>query len=239
MSDCWICGAQADSGEHMIKKTDLQRAVSGAVNQKSPIYHRVSGIKKRPIGSLKAEALKFEKSICATCNGSLTQPHDYSWNILSSYLAENVIEVGKEIDLTNVFEGDIEENVLNVHLFFCKIFGCAVLDAKLELDLSNLANSIRTQSCCSDLYIKIRRSNNGKSSSYCALSDLQVFTLEGGSMKYVHLFYTVGNYSVDIVYSTDIAGLDLTDYFKPNGAIAKVVIGSVEYNQEYSAQTTS
>ncbi len=235
MSDCWICGAHADSGEHMIKKTDLQRAVSGTVNQKTPIYHRVSGIKKRPIGSLKAEALKFEKSICATCNGALTQPHDYSWDILSSFLAGNVVEVGEEIDLTTVYGEKIEEHVLNVHLFFCKIFGCAVQDAQLKLDLSNLANSILTQSYCPDLYIKIRRSDNGKSTSYCALSDIQVFTLKDGTMKYAHLFYTVGNYSVDIVYSTDTTELDLTDYFKPNGAISKLTMGAVEYNQEYSA----
>ncbi|EMK3395968.1 hypothetical protein V8065_004626 [Vibrio parahaemolyticus] len=223
----------------MIKKTDLQRAVSGAVNQKTPIYHRVSGTQKRPIGSLKAEALKFEKSICATCNGALTQPHDYSWDIFSSYLAGNVVEVGKEIDLTKVYGEKIEEHMLNVHLFFCKIFGCAAQDAQLKLDLSNLANSIITQSCCPDLYIKIRRSDNGKSSSYCALSDIQVFTIKDGTMKYAHLFYTVGNYSVDIVYSTDTTELDLTDYFKPKGAISKVMMGSVEYNQEYSTQTTS
>ena len=233
MPDCWICGAQADSGEHRIKKTDLQRVVSGTVNQQSPIYHRANGIKKRPIGSLKAEALKFDKSICANCNGSLTQPYDYSWDVLADYLSKNKIEVGQKLDLSRVFSENIEGNILNVYLFFCKIFGCVVVDSSFDLDLSKLAESLTTKKVCPDLYIKIRRSNNGKSGSYCALSDLEVCTLKDRSVKYSHIFYTVGEYSVDVLYSQDITDLDLTDYFKPNSSISKLTVGKAEYIQEY------
>jgi hypothetical protein len=233
MANCWICNAQANSGEHIIKKSDLKLSMSGEINQKSPIHHRLNGEKKRPIGSLKAEALKFNKSICTNCNGSLSQPYDYSWAILSRYLHTVSFETGEELELSKVFDSDISSNLNNVHLFFAKIFGCSVVESDFRLDLDILAQNIKTNTCCPHLYLKMRNSDNGKTDSYCALSDIEVFRDESGKFKYAHIYYTVGKSTMDIIYSDNIVDLNLTEYFQPSNTLRKIIIGNAEYRQGY------
>lgn len=239
MPQCWICNAQADSGEHKIKKSDLKRTMSGTVNPTSPIYHRVSGEKKRPIGSLKAEALKFDKNLCGACNSSLSQPHDYAWDVLASYLHEVSFETGTEIELSKVFKSETNFNLINVHLFFAKIFGCAIAETGFDLNLKILAKSIMENTSCPYLYLKIRNSDNGKTDSYCALSDIEVSRGKSGDLQYVHIYYIVGRYSIDIVYSENAADLDLTNYFQPSNTLTKIRLGSIEYKQGYQADSTS
>lgn len=236
MTKCWICNAQANSGEHRIKKSDLKLSMSGQPSQSSPIYHRSNGEKKRPIGSLKAEALKFNKSICANCNGSLSQPYDYSWDTLSSYLSTASFNTGDELELNKVFGSDIDANSINVHLFFAKIFGCSVIESDLNLDLDMLAKCIKESDSCPHLYLKIRKSENGKTGSYCALSDIQVSRDRNGKFQYAHIYYTVGKYTVDIVYSDNIVELDLVGYFQPNNTLQKIIIGGAEYKQGYQPE---
>lgn len=79
--------------------------MSSAINQNPPIHHRSNGKKKRPIGSLEAKVLKFNKSICAHCNGSLSQPYDYSWDILSGYLHAVSFETGEARHKKTPIEG--------------------------------------------------------------------------------------------------------------------------------------
>ncbi|ARD22788.1 hypothetical protein [Shewanella japonica] len=239
MTKCWICNAQANSGEHRIKKSDLKLSMSGKPSQTSPIYHRSNGENKRPIGSLKAEALKFNKSICANCNGSLSQPYDYSWDILSTYLSTASFNTGEELELNKVFGNDSDANLINVHLFFAKIFGCAVSESGFSLDLEILAECIKTNMYCPHLYLKIRNSENGKTDSYCALSDIQVSRDESGKLQYAHIYYTVGKYTVDIVYSDNIVDLDLVEFFQPNNTSQKIIIGGAEYTQGYQPEYTS
>lgn len=239
MAQCWICNVQANSGEHIVKKSDLKLSMSGKINQNSPIFHRSNGEKKRPIGSLNAEALKFNKSICVNCNGSLSQPYDYSWSILSCYLYGTSFETGEELELSKVFDSDSDSNLTNVHLFFAKIFGCSVVESGLSLDLEMLAQSIKTNTYCPHLYLKIRNSENGKTDSYCTLSDIQVSSDESGKFQYAHIYYTVGKYTVDIVYSDNTVDLDLVEFFQPSNTLRKVIIGGAEYTQGYQPELTS
>jgi hypothetical protein len=233
MTLCWICNAQANSGEHRIKKSDLKLSMSGQPSQSSPIFHRSNGEKKRPIGSLKAEALKFNKSICVNCNGSLSQPYDYSWDTLSTYLSTVSFNTGEELELSQVFGSDTDANLINVHLFFAKIFGCSVVESGLSLDLDMLGECIKTNMYCPHLYLKIRNSENGKTDSYCALSDIQVSRDESGKFRYAHIYYTVGKYTIDIVYSDNTEDLDLVEFFQPNSTLQKITIGAAEYKQGY------
>src|SRR5437899_2464458 len=73
---CWICGVNdANSGEHMIKKSDL-RDVLGNPTQARPFYFYKFDLKARAVGSLKADILKSAAPMCAHCNNTRTQPHD-------------------------------------------------------------------------------------------------------------------------------------------------------------------
>ncbi len=239
MAQCWICDSHANSGEHRIKKSDLKGAMNSEIDQDTPIYHRTNGVKKRPIGSLKAEALKFDKNICSTCNGSLSQQHDYAWEIFSKNLRDRSFATGEEIELNSIFSNDIKSNLINVHLFFVKILGCAAVESGLNLDLMSLANSIITNNICPNVFIKVRNSDNGKTGRYCATSDIEVSRDTSNNILYAHMYYTVGKYTVDIVYSEVPSELDLIDYFQPHDDLTKIIMGNVEYQQGYQSNSTS
>jgi len=114
-SKCWICGDdEPNSREHKIKKSDLKYLYPEATQTK-PIFHRINGIRKRAIGSLNASALKYPKSICAACNGSLTQPYDHAWTKLSGFLHTHSQEIEKNnsLDIASVFQTDLQENTFS------------------------------------------------------------------------------------------------------------------------------
>lgn len=50
---CWVCGDQADSGEHMIKASDL-KATFGNVAQKSPLFRHTNQKRNQRIGGIKS-----------------------------------------------------------------------------------------------------------------------------------------------------------------------------------------
>jgi len=118
----------------------------------------------------------------------LSQPYDYSWDTLSAYLRAVYLNTGEELELSKVFGSDSDSNLNNVHLFFAKIFGCSVVQSDLNLDLKMLAESIKTNTYCPHLYLKIRNSENGKRDSYWALSDIQVSRDENDKFQYAHIY---------------------------------------------------
>ena len=234
VSKCWICGANANSGEHKIKKSDLKQQYS-QINPKKPIFHRVNGVEKRPIGSFKAEAFKYQKSTCATCNGALTQPYDYAWERLSNFLYTNAkkYQHNNVVDLKDVYEIDLYENIKGVQLFFAKQFGCKIIESEFDFDLSEIRNAVCKNLEIPLLYLKLRRSDNGKSVTYNAVSDIEVCKLASGELKYIHFFYTIGTFSVDILYCADSKGVNLKGYFVPSGVGKQLNLGQANYIQGY------
>lgn len=216
-SKCWICGVDSNSREHKIKQSDLKHLYP-AVSQTKPVLHRTNGIRKRPIGSHKADGLKYPKSICAICNGALTQPYDYAWETLSDFLFTHSKKIHNNnvVDLVDVYSLDLQENIKNVQLFFAKLFGCKLIESEFDFDLSEIGNAIRTNTEIPPLYLKLRRSDNGKSESYSAVSNIEVRKSASGELEYIHFFYTVGTFSIDILYCTVPNEFDLKDYFLPS-----------------------
>lgn len=214
MSQCWICGAKANSGEHKVKKSDLKRHMP-LVGQKTPIYHRSNGRKKKSLGSVDSGAIKFNKSICSLCNGALTQKHDLAWDELSEYLFSTALHRKANVKLNDIFTNDIYDSIRSVHLYFAKLFGCKVVESNINLDISDVADSIKNDILCNSLYIRVRHSDNGKSKGYCAISDVSHFEATNKNVEIYSFFYTVGEYTVDVLYSDNLEGFDMEGYFQP------------------------
>lgn len=234
VSKCWICGGNGNSGEHKIKKSDLKQQYSEISPQK-PIFHRVNGIVKRPIRSFKSEAFKYPKSICAACNGTLTQPYDYAWGKLSKFLYTNSkkIQHNNVINLKDIYGLDFYENMKGVQLFFAKQFGCKIIESEFDFDLSRIRNAVCKNSEIPSFYLKLRRSDNGKSAKYSAVSDIEVNKSASGELKCIHFFYTIGAFSIDILYCADSKGVNLKNYFVPSGVGKQLNLGRANYIQEY------
>jgi hypothetical protein len=117
--ECWICRKIANTGEHLLKRSDLKKVYKG-VSQKSPLYFHAGAKKNIPIGSVDNERIKSKAKLCSDCNNSLTQPYDKAWEKLSEKLQDNFVIYRKaqKIDAKKIFPGTSEKSLLHVHLFF-------------------------------------------------------------------------------------------------------------------------
>ena len=135
---CWICGVIADSGEHMIKRSDLKDALGGGP------YRFHTAEKRNTI--MQGPNAKIIKSftICAKCNNQLSQPYDKAWETFSKYLQASdriVATPGNNIKLKNIFPGKIHDSMLFVHLFFVKLFGCRIAEENIPINLDLFSKS--------------------------------------------------------------------------------------------------
>jgi len=152
---CWICGAPADSGEHKSKKSDI-KAVFPQVSQKAPLRMHTPARNNRPIGGFDSPHLKWEKSLCQTCNTTLTQPHDQAWEAVSNWLRTHVPHVapGMVVRATEAFPHNTRALLLNMHLYWVKALGCYLVANDATFNLSTLANAIRSGKAEADLYLE-------------------------------------------------------------------------------------
>ena len=134
MPDCWICGAPADSAEHMVKASDF-RSVFGKVTQKAPAFRHSKDKPNVPVRGAQAENLKFAPSLCSFCNNARTQPHDRAWEKFSMFIRTSrpPLIAGSRIPLQQVFPGTVKQSMLNVHLYFLKLLGCYAVEYHVPL----------------------------------------------------------------------------------------------------------
>ena len=151
---CWICGQAATTGEHKAKRSDL-KSVFGRPSQKKPLFLHTRDNSKR-LGSLNAGALKWEKSLCESCNTAVTSPHDLAWEELSHYLRFRVPPIlpGMTVRANRVFPYDSRREMLNVHFYFLKMLGCAIVDGKLPFPIADFSNAILKQKAHPHFYLQ-------------------------------------------------------------------------------------
>lgn len=149
MNKCWICGDHANSREHIIKRTNLEK-----IFDNKPIYKNDLKSKNLKAQSLKSDYLKFPKSICSVCNGNVTQPFDRSWDIIFNYLFDNkkIIIPNSKIKLNKIFKYDTKRHMLNVHLYCLKILGC-VLNDIFNTVLPNMGEHLQRRKAFKNFYL--------------------------------------------------------------------------------------
>ena len=153
---CWICGNDADSGEHRTKKSDLRR-VFPSVSPDKPIYTKTEFGKFRKINSLDSEHFKSKAKICQYCNTTRSQPFDKAWEELSTYLQRNTssLRVRDNLLLHKVFPGRTKESMLDIHLFFIKIFGCLIVEHEIPIPIGPFSRAILNRSEHPQVYLGI------------------------------------------------------------------------------------
>ncbi len=216
---CWICGDVATTGEHRIKYSDL-KYLYPYITQKTPLFHRRDGEKqKHNIGSLKSNHLKFDALLCAKCNNERTQPYDKAWEELSNYLRENwddILKVNK-VYLLNIFPKNTIINMVDVQLFFVKIFGCKIKESDAPINLVPFSESLLDNSENHDVYIFFRDSDIEMVGNYCSISNIDILYKDDTKKEiiYAHMFYTVGQITIDMIYCIDTFCNDLYGAIKP------------------------
>jgi len=193
--NCWICGNPADSGEHIIKASDLKSEM-GAISQKFPIYLQSTEETNVRVNSLrKSKELKFDQSICSNCNNARTSCSDKAWQTLSSYLRNNIDFKGEcRVKIGNIFKGNANSQMKNVQLYFAKIFGCAVVSESVPVSLENIQSAILANDPCENLYITFGISPFTLFSA--GVSDISLSERRGAQLAIWH--YYVGKLMVRI-----------------------------------------
>lgn len=140
-----MCGEQADTGEHKIKKYLLNKEYRQYFLDKGMLHFKNGSWTK--IQGSNSKKLKYQNTLCATCNNSKTKKYDLAYDKFVDYVLANktIIAEKQTIDLTEIYKDNYQEK-WNLFKYFVKIFGCDLVDSKciVPLDLVELLNNKET-----------------------------------------------------------------------------------------------
>lgn len=194
---CWICSDEGTTREHMTKASDL-RALFGCVTQSQPIFLHTDYRRNQRIGSIKSDKLKSDALICRHCNNARTANNDRAWEKLSKFLRERQppIKKGDLVRLDKVFCGSVRRSMLDVHLFFVKLFGCAIVEYGLPIDIAPFAEAILEQKPHPKIYLAFGPALDMGT----GCSNVETVNLDGKCV-YAAWFYIVGSVLVTVMYA--------------------------------------
>lgn len=200
---CWICGNDADTGEHLVKASDL-RSLFDVPSQDDPIYYHTSVVKNFRVGSLKAKVLKSPAHICNQCNSARTQPHDRAWQRLSETLRSRQppIAAGESIRPNRIFPYNTAREMGNVHLYFLKLFGCRIMVDSVPIDISEFSDAILTRRPHPNVYLAFGPTPNLPKHKEAGMTAIHGDTRDGRCV-FATWFYYVGALSVNLLYAIE------------------------------------
>lgn len=223
MGKCWICGADAGSGEHLLKASDL-RSRFGRISPNEPLYMHTKERRNVRINGLKSAKLLSKAPMCHICNTTRTQPYDLAWETLSNHMAAGpALSPAGKINLHRIFPGKVKASMRDVQLFFVKLLGCKAVESDVPLDMQSFARSLREREAHPHIRIGIcppfaRGSVARRSVQVLGNSEVQV--LEGTITKRVHFaswFYYLDFVSVRVIYAeNDLWAPFVRDHWHPD-----------------------
>lgn len=193
---CWICGSDANSGEHKAKASDV-RSLLGTPTNKIPFHLRM-GDKKLKLKGVDTDLLKWNQKICSQCNNSLSAPYDKAWEIFSSFLQKHSRGL-PSINLKTVFGAKFEEQYLNFYLYFIKQFGCYVSSSNADIDLKSFSDSLVNKEVNPNFYIRLSFFRNWPVQKIIALTDMSIQSDDQGVCAAI-AGYGIGPWCVDMAY---------------------------------------
>jgi hypothetical protein len=125
---CWICGARANSREHVFKSRDLKRIFDrdGRAFEDLPTHFGDYGHSK--ILGPKSTLMKYQPSLCSDCNNANTARSDRAYDFLSDWLAQSQDNGGVGVlRLDEVFGQHFRDEIEYLRRYFAKSLGCRVV----------------------------------------------------------------------------------------------------------------
>ncbi len=202
---CWVCGDPATTGEHKTKRSDL-RAVFGSPTQNNPVYLHDAERRNRHVRSLDAKLLKSPGKLCPYCNNTRTQPHDRAWERLSESLRtwKPAIAPGSAVRTNRVFPYDTAREMLNVHLYFVKLFGCHIVGNDIPIDVDGFANSIMKGKAHPNVYLKFGCGKIFAGKPMMGMSNMELaLALPDKSCAFATWTYYIGVVGVSVMFAID------------------------------------
>ena len=131
-SPCWICGAAADSREHIIKQSDIRRIFGRGPYPKGSRLVRIDdgNDKKKIIQSEDSTHIKYQPCLCYNCNSARSQPWDLAYDRFMDFIQVQsyTVQRTRKIDLGQVAPGGGAQLASNLYAYFVKSFGCKMAE---------------------------------------------------------------------------------------------------------------
>lgn len=198
--NCWICGSNAQTGEHLIKASDM-RSIFGHVRQSQPVYRHSASRRNVPVKGINADIMKSGALLCAQCNNQRTQPHDRAWETLSAYLRSKPhISGGDRIDLGKVFPGAVHKSMLYVHLFFVKLFGYLIAENSIPIEINSFSNAILNNIAHQKIHLAISPHTDGIAAGSAGYSDLDTAQLDN-RVVFATWLYILDRFTIRVMYA--------------------------------------
>jgi hypothetical protein len=199
---CWICGEKATTGEHRTKRTDLRAEFSEPV-QAQRLYYHDNNRKNRIVQSLNSDILKFPKSLCAYCNNTRTQPHDFAWATFSDGIRHRQprVSVGSVVRANRIFRYNTAAHMLNVHLYFVKLIGCHVVEHNIAVDLNPLSQAILNNHACANIFLKLGIPSGFAGEPWIGASNADAYqNAADGKIARISWLQIYGEFAVQLFY---------------------------------------
>lgn len=200
MSQCWICGALADSAEHMVKASDI-RSQFGRVTNKTPLFRHSSLDRNIMVPGVNTDKLKFKPSLCQHCNNARTQPYDKAWETLAKAvtLAKPPLKGGGTLPLVQIFGIQSSDSMLKVHLYFLKLLGCYSVEYGIPLPINHFAVCILNETPQPDLYLSFVVYPKLPAKNKIVIGHVNALQT-GERIVSANWFYALGNFAVHVAY---------------------------------------
>ena len=203
--NCWICGANANSGEHIIKASDLG-SYFGEITQANPVFLHTDAKRNTRVGSKKSKFLHSKAPICTQCNNVRTQPYDVAWEKLAKYLLDNWkrIIIEKKFNLKKVFPGKANANAINIHLYFAKLFGFKIVEGNIPIEIGKFANAILNKNIVDNLSLIFGKTPIDLAGKHAIASNVNAINKQGpngNQTEHASWCYVLGDLTVKVLYS--------------------------------------
>ena len=156
-------------------------------------------IKGERIGSTRNKLLVWRNMLCAKCNNERTQPHDIAQDCLFKAICNREPAIQKDtiIRANRLFPYKTRKEMLNVHLFFVKLFGCRIIDEKIPIDIEGFSSSIINSQAHPCVFLKFGVFLSDRR-SIAGISDIDIIE-SNGSLIFAGWNYRVNDLTVHVI----------------------------------------
>jgi hypothetical protein len=174
------------------------------VTQGNPLFLHSAQRRNRRVGSLDATVLKLPGKLCAYCNNTRTQPHDLAWEKLSAGLRtwNPALGAGTIVWSNHIFGADRVREMLNVHLYFVKLFGCHIAGNNIPIDIAGFADAIMQGKPHPHVYLKFWCGRRFDGKPLVGMTDMWIAPPPiGGLSPFATWFYDLGFVGINVMYA--------------------------------------
>jgi hypothetical protein len=194
-----------------LKRSDIKEQLGENV----PLHFHTDARRNLTLQSSNAKRLKFEPSICNSCNSARTQPHDFAWQRLSAALRARKppLKTGDIIRANRIFAYMTSAKMRNVHLFFVKWLGCEIVESRIPIQppIETLSEAIMDGIPHPNIWLAFGVAQ--RDADWVGASVVDAASFDGGANHdYLCRIYEVGTLSVRV----RLSGIKLKDDWHPS-----------------------